>query len=168
MTYTDADTHTDTRSKRADGGAGLDADTLLVLRRMPHVLYISCNPVSAAANVVTLLPTHELARVAVFDQVHLGPPTVAAAVHFSPLSPSPRVCCAHRTLRARPHARTSPCQAGSHAEGAHTRLTGLAAPVSFRTRLIWNAAFGCVPATPARSPRPPPPRSSTPLPQPQP
>lgn len=48
--------------------AGLDEDTIELVRRYRHILYISCNPDTLFANVEALADTHRIARFALFDQ----------------------------------------------------------------------------------------------------
>lgn len=48
--------------------AGLDADTLQMVSRYPHIVYISCNPQTLAENLETLTHTHHITRAALFDQ----------------------------------------------------------------------------------------------------
>lgn len=48
--------------------AGLDADTLAMVSGYDYILYISCNPVTLAANLETLSHTHSIERAALFDQ----------------------------------------------------------------------------------------------------
>lgn len=48
--------------------AGVDAATLELLRRFENIIYISCNPETLRANLDILAPTHEIRRMALFDQ----------------------------------------------------------------------------------------------------
>ncbi|MDC8832331.1 tRNA (uridine(54)-C5)-methyltransferase TrmA [Alteromonas gilva] len=48
--------------------AGLDPATTAMISRFEHILYISCNPSTLAANLETLSATHEVESVALFDQ----------------------------------------------------------------------------------------------------
>ncbi|MEX1058295.1 MAG: methyltransferase domain-containing protein, partial [Natronospirillum sp.] len=48
--------------------AGLDADALALVRQFPNILYISCNPDTLLSNVSALADTHEIKRLALFDQ----------------------------------------------------------------------------------------------------
>lgn len=48
--------------------AGLDNDTVELVREFDHILYISCNPETLLANVQTLSDTHIVQRLALFDQ----------------------------------------------------------------------------------------------------
>lgn len=48
--------------------AGVDDDTLKLMQRFEHILYISCNPETLYANLQTLKQTHEVVRMALFDQ----------------------------------------------------------------------------------------------------
>lgn len=48
--------------------AGLDSDTLELARSFPHILYISCNPETLAANMDALADSHRIVRLALFDQ----------------------------------------------------------------------------------------------------
>jgi tRNA (uracil-5-)-methyltransferase len=48
--------------------AGLDAQTLALASHFARVLYISCNPETLADNLDTLSATHDIDRLAFFDQ----------------------------------------------------------------------------------------------------
>lgn len=48
--------------------AGLDDDTVALVRQFRHILYISCNPATLRRNVEALSDTHEVQRLALFDQ----------------------------------------------------------------------------------------------------
>lgn len=48
--------------------AGVDDETLKMMQGFRHVLYISCNPDTLRANLETLCKTHEVVRMALFDQ----------------------------------------------------------------------------------------------------
>lgn len=48
--------------------AGLDADTVELIRKVDKILYISCNPETLKANLEALSDTHKVERYAVFDQ----------------------------------------------------------------------------------------------------
>ena len=48
--------------------AGLDAQTLALASQFARVLYISCNPDTLADNLNTLSATHDIDRLAFFDQ----------------------------------------------------------------------------------------------------
>ena len=48
--------------------AGLDAETLDMVKAYDNILYISCNPDTLKANLDTLLKTHKVSRFALFDQ----------------------------------------------------------------------------------------------------
>ncbi len=48
--------------------AGLDADTLDMVKEYNNILYVSCNPDTLKENLDTLLKTHEVSRFALFDQ----------------------------------------------------------------------------------------------------
>ncbi|PID45403.1 MAG: tRNA (uridine(54)-C5)-methyltransferase TrmA [Proteobacteria bacterium] len=48
--------------------AGLDAETLKLVQQYPYILYISCNPVTLAANLQSISQTHRIERCALFDQ----------------------------------------------------------------------------------------------------
>ena len=48
--------------------AGLDPATVQLLGDFDHVVYISCNPVTLAENLREVVKTHDIARMAVFDQ----------------------------------------------------------------------------------------------------
>uniref|UniRef100_UPI003BA845C4 tRNA (uridine(54)-C5)-methyltransferase TrmA n=1 Tax=Ningiella ruwaisensis TaxID=2364274 RepID=UPI003BA845C4 len=51
--------------------AGIDDDTLKLMSRFEHIVYISCNPETLADNLTKLNKTHRLVRVALFDQFPL-------------------------------------------------------------------------------------------------
>ncbi|WP_435946650.1 tRNA (uridine(54)-C5)-methyltransferase TrmA [Dryocola sp. BD586] len=48
--------------------SGLDADTVKMVQAYPRILYISCNPQTLCENLETLTETHEISRLALFDQ----------------------------------------------------------------------------------------------------
>lgn len=48
--------------------AGVDDDTLKLVQRYDHILYISCNPDTLFDNLQTLTQTHAIQRMAMFDQ----------------------------------------------------------------------------------------------------
>ncbi len=48
--------------------AGLDSNTLDLVKKYDRILYISCNPNTLSDNLKTLIQTHQLKRFAVFDQ----------------------------------------------------------------------------------------------------
>ncbi len=48
--------------------AGIDGETLKLVRRFEHVVYISCNPDTLRANLEVLAETHVIRRMALFDQ----------------------------------------------------------------------------------------------------
>ncbi|CAM5189011.1 tRNA (uridine(54)-C5)-methyltransferase TrmA [Alishewanella longhuensis] len=48
--------------------AGLDPDTLALVSRFNDILYISCNPETLAANLEVLANTHQVEKLALFDQ----------------------------------------------------------------------------------------------------
>jgi tRNA (uracil-5-)-methyltransferase len=48
--------------------AGLDADTVQLLKEFEQVLYISCNPETLAANLREVMDSHEIVQMAAFDQ----------------------------------------------------------------------------------------------------
>lgn len=48
--------------------SGLDAGTLQLAQGFDHIIYISCNPVTLCQNLTTLCQTHQLTRLALFDQ----------------------------------------------------------------------------------------------------
>jgi tRNA (uracil-5-)-methyltransferase len=48
--------------------SGLDPKTLSVTQNYDNIMYISCNPVTLLNNMQTLIQTHEITAVALFDQ----------------------------------------------------------------------------------------------------
>lgn len=48
--------------------AGLDDDTINMVKRFDHILYISCNPNTLVENLKTITETHEIKAIAAFDQ----------------------------------------------------------------------------------------------------
>lgn len=48
--------------------AQLDEETVKMVQAYPRILYISCNPTTLCENLATLSDTHEIARLALFDQ----------------------------------------------------------------------------------------------------
>ncbi|QDY43409.1 tRNA (uridine(54)-C5)-methyltransferase TrmA [Candidatus Pantoea soli] len=48
--------------------SGLDAETVKMVQAYPRILYISCNPETLCDNLRTLSATHEVTRLALFDQ----------------------------------------------------------------------------------------------------
>lgn len=48
--------------------AGLDAESVKQIQGYQHIIYISCNPDTLAANLDTLTQTHQIKRFALFDQ----------------------------------------------------------------------------------------------------
>lgn len=48
--------------------AGLDAGTVALVRQFRYILYISCNPATLRDNVEALSDTHQVRRLALFDQ----------------------------------------------------------------------------------------------------
>lgn len=48
--------------------AGIDDDTLALLQKFQHIIYISCNPDTLEDNLKTLTKTHKIVRFAMFDQ----------------------------------------------------------------------------------------------------
>lgn len=48
--------------------SGLDDDTVELVREFDHILYISCNPETLLANIQALQSTHDVKRMALFDQ----------------------------------------------------------------------------------------------------
>lgn len=47
---------------------GLDAETVKMVQAYAHILYISCNPQTLSENLDTLSATHQVTRLALFDQ----------------------------------------------------------------------------------------------------
>lgn len=48
--------------------AGLDPDSVALVSRFEHIIYISCNPETLADNLKTLTQTHNITNMALFDQ----------------------------------------------------------------------------------------------------
>lgn len=48
--------------------AGLDLETLKMISNYPKIMYISCNPKTLKANLEQLLQTHQVEKMALFDQ----------------------------------------------------------------------------------------------------
>jgi len=48
--------------------SGLDEETVKMVQDYPRILYISCNPQTLSDNLQTLAQTHEVTRLALFDQ----------------------------------------------------------------------------------------------------
>ncbi|MGD9426373.1 tRNA (uridine(54)-C5)-methyltransferase TrmA [Pantoea sp. NSTU24] len=48
--------------------SGLDEETVKMVQAYPRILYISCNPQTLSDNLQTLAETHDVARLALFDQ----------------------------------------------------------------------------------------------------
>jgi len=48
--------------------SGLDEETVKMVQAYPRILYISCNPQTLSDNLQTLADTHDVARLALFDQ----------------------------------------------------------------------------------------------------
>jgi len=48
--------------------SGLDEETVKMVQAYPRILYISCNPQTLCDNLSTLSATHDVARLALFDQ----------------------------------------------------------------------------------------------------
>lgn len=48
--------------------SGLDTDTIKMMQAYPRILYISCNPKTLCANLAMLQKTHQISRLALFDQ----------------------------------------------------------------------------------------------------
>jgi tRNA (uracil-5-)-methyltransferase len=53
--------------------SGLDAATLALVQRMERIVYISCNPQTLLQNLAVLEQTHQLQRLAFFDQFPYTP-----------------------------------------------------------------------------------------------
>ena len=60
--------------------AGLDNDTVELVRQFDHILYISCNPETLRNNVDHLAATHQVERMALFDQFPYTPHREAGAL----------------------------------------------------------------------------------------
>ena len=48
--------------------AGLDDGTVQLVSRFNDILYISCNPETLAQNLQVLIQSHDIVKLAVFDQ----------------------------------------------------------------------------------------------------
>ncbi len=48
--------------------AGLDIDTLKMIQDYDNIIYVSCNPETLADNLLTLCETHNVSKLALFDQ----------------------------------------------------------------------------------------------------
>ncbi|CAH0990105.1 tRNA/tmRNA (uracil-C(5))-methyltransferase [Sinobacterium norvegicum] len=48
--------------------AGLDSETVKLVQRFDNILYVSCNPHTLAENLTTINQTHEVVKLAFFDQ----------------------------------------------------------------------------------------------------
>ncbi|WP_017348787.1 tRNA (uridine(54)-C5)-methyltransferase TrmA [Pantoea sp. A4] len=48
--------------------SGLDSETVAMVQAYPRILYISCNPQTLCDNLATLAETHDVSRLALFDQ----------------------------------------------------------------------------------------------------
>ncbi|HAT00345.1 MAG TPA: tRNA (uridine(54)-C5)-methyltransferase TrmA, partial [Pantoea agglomerans] len=48
--------------------SGLDEETVKMVQAYPRILYISCNPQTLSDNLQTLAETHDVTRLALFDQ----------------------------------------------------------------------------------------------------
>ncbi|MCX8959214.1 tRNA (uridine(54)-C5)-methyltransferase TrmA [Erwinia psidii] len=48
--------------------SGLDAETVKMVQAYPRILYVSCNPQTLCENLATLSETHQISRLALFDQ----------------------------------------------------------------------------------------------------
>ncbi|NCB88528.1 MAG: tRNA (uridine(54)-C5)-methyltransferase TrmA, partial [Gammaproteobacteria bacterium] len=48
--------------------SGLDSETEKMVQAYPNILYISCNPETLCQNLETLSQTHNVTRLALFDQ----------------------------------------------------------------------------------------------------
>ena len=48
--------------------SGLDDETVKMVQAYPRILYISCNPETLCQNLATLSETHDISRLALFDQ----------------------------------------------------------------------------------------------------
>ena len=48
--------------------SGLDDETVKMVQTYPRILYISCNPETLCQNLTTLSATHDISRLALFDQ----------------------------------------------------------------------------------------------------
>jgi tRNA (uracil-5-)-methyltransferase len=48
--------------------SGMDPHTTSITQRYKNIMYISCNPVTLRENLKTMMQTHEITNVALFDQ----------------------------------------------------------------------------------------------------
>lgn len=48
--------------------AGMDPHTTSITQRYENIMYISCNPVTLHENLTTMVQTHEITKIALFDQ----------------------------------------------------------------------------------------------------
>ena len=53
--------------------SGLDAETVKLVQGYERILYISCNPETLCENLKTLNQTHDVVRLALFDQFPYTP-----------------------------------------------------------------------------------------------
>lgn len=53
--------------------AGIDAQTLQLLQQFDNIIYVSCNPVTLKQNLDVLVQSHDIKRVALFDQFPFTP-----------------------------------------------------------------------------------------------
>lgn len=53
--------------------AGIDEQTLSLMSRFKNIIYISCNPDTLCQNLATLIQTHDIEAVALFDQFPFTP-----------------------------------------------------------------------------------------------
>ena len=48
--------------------SGMDVHTTSITQRYDNIMYISCNPMTLKENIKTMITTHDITNVAVFDQ----------------------------------------------------------------------------------------------------
>ena len=53
--------------------AGLDLETLKMIQKYEHIVYVSCNPVTLMDNLRMLAETHRVEKLAFFDQFPYTP-----------------------------------------------------------------------------------------------
>jgi tRNA (uracil-5-)-methyltransferase len=68
--------------------AGLDDDTNKLLQRFDNIIYISCNPETLKQNLISISSTHQVVKMALFDQFpYTNHREVGAILKKKPLTP---------------------------------------------------------------------------------